>query len=92
MFLPLALIRNLQMHWKRKLTVALLVGLGWVCIATATIRAAYLGSDVTQRVNEGARFKVPSPPWLALWAMVEAAIGECGQQVFPESFKFTLLT
>lgn len=77
MFLPLALIRNLQMHWKRKLTVGALFGLGWVCIATATIRAAYLGSDVAQRVAGGANFKVPSPPWLALWAMVEAAVGKC---------------
>lgn len=81
MFLPLALIRNLQMHWKRKLTVAALFGLGWVCIATATIRAAYLGSDVTQRVSNGAKFKVPSPPWLALWAMVESAIGMSGDLV-----------
>lgn len=77
MFLPIALIRNLQMHWKRKVTVGALFGLGWIVIAAATIRAAYLGSDLTQRVNEGATFKVPSPPWLALWAMVESGVGEC---------------
>lgn len=82
MFLPLALIRNLQMHWKRKLTVATLFCLGWVCIATATVRAAYLGSDVAQRVAGGSKFKVPSPPWLALWAMVEAAVGKSTRQ-FP---------
>lgn len=76
MFLPLALIRNLQMHWKRKLTVATLFGLAWICIAVAIIRAAYLGSDLAQRVAGGAQFKVPSPPWLALWAMVESAVGK----------------
>lgn len=75
MFLPTALIRNLQMHWKRKLTVATLFGLGWVCIAAATVRAAYLGSDITHRLSQGSKFKVPSPPWLALWAMVEAGVG-----------------
>ncbi|KAH8168496.1 hypothetical protein LIA77_11760 [Sarocladium implicatum] len=87
MFLPLALIRNLQMHWKRKLTVGALFCLGWVCIATATIRAAYLGSDVAQRVAGGARFKVPSPPWLALWAMVESAVAiiiACGPGLYRE--------
>lgn len=75
MLLPLALIRKLQMHWKRKLTAATLFGLGWVCMAAAIIRAAYLGSDVATRVENGTKFKVPSPPWLALWAMVESGIG-----------------
>ncbi|KAL2202670.1 hypothetical protein CC79DRAFT_1372833 [Sarocladium strictum] len=87
MFLPLALIRNLQMHWKRKLTVATLFGLAWVCIAVAIIRAAYLGSDLAQRVAGGAQFKVPSPPWLALWAMVESAVAmiiACGPGLYRE--------
>ena len=71
MFLPLGLIRNLQMHWKRKLTIAGLFCLGWVCIAVSTIRATYLGHNNAA----GQNFKQPSTAWLAVWGIVEAAIG-----------------
>jgi hypothetical protein len=71
MFLPLGLIRNLQMHWKRKVTIAALFCLGWVCIAVSTIRVTYLGHGSAA----GQEFKQPSTSWLALWGIVEAAIG-----------------
>jgi hypothetical protein len=70
MLLPLGLIRNLQMHWKRKASIGALFCLGWVCIGVSTIRAAYLGQDSTQ-----GDFKQPSTAWLALWGIVESAIG-----------------
>jgi hypothetical protein len=70
MLLPLGLIRNLQMHWKRKLSIAALFGLGWVCIGVSTVRATYLGQYST-----GGEFKQPSTAWLALWGIVESAIG-----------------
>lgn len=58
------------MPTKRKLSIAGLFGLGWICIGVSTLRAAYLGNDST--VGE---FKQPSTSWLALWAIVEASIG-----------------
>ncbi len=69
MTLPLGLIRNLQMHWKRKLSLGALFCLGFVCIAVSTIRAAYLGS------GDQGKYARPEPSWLALWGIVESAIG-----------------
>lgn len=71
MILPLQLIKNLQMRKNRKLSIAGLFCLGWICIAVSTIRVAYLGH------NNGDRYVQPSTSWLALWAIVEAAIGKC---------------
>lgn len=70
MLLPIQLIRGLQMPTKRKLSIAALFGLGWVCISISTLRAAYLGNESTKD-----RFRQPSTSWLALWAIVEASIG-----------------
>jgi rhodopsin domain-containing protein len=70
MLLPLGLIRNLQMNKVRKMSIAGLFCLGWVCIAVSTIRVAYLGH------NGGAgEYKQPSTSWLALWGIVESGIG-----------------
>ncbi|EFW98734.1 hypothetical protein CMQ_4586 [Grosmannia clavigera kw1407] len=63
MALPLRLIAGLQMPFFRKLSIAVLFGLGCVCIVASTIR-------VTQ-INNGANH--PTPTWLALWGTVEAA-------------------
>ncbi|KAI6778064.1 uncharacterized protein J7T54_007672 [Emericellopsis cladophorae] len=84
MCLPLGLICNLQMHWRRKITIGALFGLGWVCIAVSTIRATYLGHD---NVAEQ-KFKRPSTSWLALWGIVEAAIAViigCGPGLYREA-------
>ncbi|KAH6690600.1 hypothetical protein F5X68DRAFT_253476 [Plectosphaerella plurivora] len=69
MLLPLGLIRNLQMNRARKMSIAGLFCLGWVCIAVSTIRVAYLGH------NGGAGGHTqPSTSWLALWGIVESGI------------------
>lgn len=70
MALPLGLIRNLQMQWKRKLSIGGLFCLGWICIAVSTIRATYLGQNARAE-----KFQAPSTSWLALWGIVESAIG-----------------
>ncbi|OHE91334.1 hypothetical protein CORC01_13363 [Colletotrichum orchidophilum] len=64
MMLPLRLIITLQMPLSRKISIAGLFCLGWVCIAASTVR-------VTQIGNNGAQ---PTVPWLALWGTIEAAI------------------
>ncbi|KAM0279908.1 hypothetical protein ACHAQH_004349 [Verticillium albo-atrum] len=76
MLLPLGLIRNLQMHKSRKLSIAALFCLGWVCVAVSTVRVAYLGRNAV----EGS-FKQPATSWLALWGIVESAIG-CGPGLY----------
>ncbi|KAG7116484.1 hypothetical protein HYQ44_007103 [Verticillium longisporum] len=81
MLLPLGLIRNLQMHMSRKLSIAGLFCLGWVCVAVSTIRVAYLGRNAV----EGSSFKQPATSWLALWGIVESAIAViigCGPGLF----------
>ncbi|RXG43222.1 hypothetical protein VDGE_09776 [Verticillium dahliae] len=70
MLLPLGLIRNLQMKMSRKLSIAGLFCLGWVCVAVSTIRVAYLGRNAV----EGSSFKQPATSWLALWGIVESAM------------------
>jgi hypothetical protein len=71
MLLPILLIRGLQMPKKRKLSIAGLFGLGWICIGISTLRAAYLGNESTRET-----FRQPSTSWLALWAIVEGSIGK----------------
>ncbi|EEY16474.1 conserved hypothetical protein [Verticillium alfalfae VaMs.102] len=81
MLLPLGLIRNLQMNMSRKLSIAGLFCLGWVCVAVSTIRVAYLGRNAV----EGSSFKQPATSWLALWGIVESAIAViigCGPGLF----------
>lgn len=58
------------MHWKRKVSIGALFGLGWVCIAVSTVRVTYLGN------NSSGEFKQPSTSWLALWGVVESGIGK----------------
>ncbi|KAM0324374.1 hypothetical protein ACHAQA_008155 [Verticillium albo-atrum] len=80
MLLPLGLIRNLQMRKARKLSIAALFCLGWVCVAVSTIRVAYLGRNAVE-----SSFKQPSTSWLALWGIVESAIAVligCGPGLF----------
>jgi hypothetical protein len=81
MLLPLGLIRNLQMHWKRKVSIGALFGLGWVCIAVSTVRVTYLGN------NNSGEFKQPSTSWLALWGVVESGIGR-SSLVIPRDYSF----
>ena len=68
MFLPIALVWNLQMPRSQKLGVAALFLLAWVCIAVAIIRVKELGSTVNN--------STPKTSWLALWGIVETSIGE----------------
>ncbi|KAJ4256094.1 hypothetical protein NW762_009170 [Fusarium torreyae] len=65
MLLPLRLIIALQMPLSRKLSIAALFCLGWVCIIASTVRVTQLGQPGGQ----------PTVPWLALWGTIEAAIG-----------------
>ena len=67
MFLPIGLIWRLQMPLKQKLGLGALFGLGWVCIVVAIIRVKQLGSTVHD--------SQPKTTWLALWGIVETAIG-----------------
>ena len=66
MALPLRLLIGLQMPTSRKVSVAALFCLGFVCIIASTIR-------VTQ-ISNGS--KQPTVPWLALWGTIESAIGK----------------
>lgn len=65
MFLPLGMIRNLQMPILRKLSLAVLFGLGVLVIITATIRVVQIGQI------EGVR---PSLVWLVTWSTIESSV------------------
>lgn len=64
MFLPLAVIRNLQVARPKKIGIGILFSIGWICIAFAIIRVIQLGEGQGQFI----------PGWLAMWGTIEGAI------------------
>lgn len=66
MLLPLTLVRNLQMTFVKKCSLALLFALATFVMIAATIRAV--------QINEHS-FK-PLPTWVALWSIIEFSVGE----------------
>lgn len=64
MFLPLAVIRNLQVARPKKIGVGILFSIGWICIAFAIIRVVKLGEGQGQFI----------PGWLAMWGTIESAV------------------
>ncbi|KAK7978420.1 hypothetical protein PG988_005910 [Apiospora saccharicola] len=72
MLLPLSMLRNLQMPILRKLSLAVLFGLGVLVIITATIRVVQIGQI------KGVR---PSLVWLATWSTIESSVG-CGPGLY----------
>jgi len=64
MFLPLAVIRNLQVARPKKIGVGILFSIGWICIVFAIIRVVKLGEGQGQFI----------PGWLAMWGTIEGAV------------------
>lgn len=67
MFLPIGLIWNLQRPKLQKIGMGVLFGIGWICVAMATVRVVQIGSRAGNN-------STPSSSWLALWAIIECAI------------------
>lgn len=72
MIFPLPTLWKLKMSPLRKYSIMAIFGVGTFCIITSIIRVVQI------RSKSGS--KQPSPSWLELWAMVEAAIGELYHQ------------
>jgi hypothetical protein len=68
MILPIRMIWNLQIPRRQKQSIGAIFGVGVICIIVAIIRVVQIG--VKSRSDS-----TPSSSWLALWAMIEAAIG-----------------
>lgn len=68
MILPLQILWRLQLSPMRKYSIMAIFGVGTICIITSIIRVVQI------RSQSGS--KQPSPSWLELWAMVEAAVGK----------------
>jgi hypothetical protein len=68
MILPIRMIWNLQIPRAQKQSIGGIFGVGVICIVAAIVRVIQIG--VKSRSNS-----TPSSSWLALWAMIEAAIG-----------------
>ena len=69
MVLPIGLIWNLKMPTSKKLGIAALFGIGFICIAMAIVRVVQIGVKANNN-------STPSSSWLALWAIVETGIGK----------------
>jgi hypothetical protein len=67
MLLPLGLIRNLHMPMSRKLSIAALFCLGFICVIASTVRVISVGKSTNGQ---------PSTTWLALWSIIESSIGK----------------
>jgi hypothetical protein len=70
MILPLRVIWNLQIPRAQKQSIAGIFCIGVICIVGAIVRVVQIG------VKSGSD-RTPSSSWLALWAMIEAAISTC---------------
>lgn len=64
MFLPLAVIRKLQVARPKKIGICILFSIGWICIGIAITRVIRLGEGQGQFI----------PGWLAEWGTIEAAV------------------
>lgn len=65
---PLRILWRLQLSPLRKYSIMAIFGVGTICIIASIIRVVQIQS------KSGS--KQPSPSWLEVWAMVEAAIGK----------------
>ena len=68
MTFPLPTLWKLKMSPLRKYSIMAIFGVGTICIITSIVRVAQI------RSKSGS--KQPSPSWLELWALVEAAVGK----------------
>ncbi|KAI4233166.1 MAG: hypothetical protein L6R40_007168 [Gallowayella cf. fulva] len=66
MIFPLRILWNLKLSLVRKISIMAIFGVGVVCILTSIIRVSQISSR--------AKSRQPSPSWLIVWAIVEAAI------------------
>ncbi|KAL8846136.1 MAG: hypothetical protein Q9221_008753 [Calogaya cf. arnoldii] len=66
MIFPLRILWSLRLNRVRKLSLMAVFGVGIVCIITSIIRVA--------NIHSRAQSSQPSPSWLMLWAVIEAAI------------------
>lgn len=75
MALPIHLTWSLQMPKNKKIGILILFASGIVCILFSVLRVAQVASNASKpEVKE-----MPlDPTWLAIWGMVECAIGTLG--------------
>lgn len=64
MFLPLIVVRKLQVNRAKKIGIMFLFSIGWICIGIAIIRVIKLGEGQGQFI----------PGWLAMWGSIEGAV------------------
>lgn len=69
MILPIQLIWNLQMKLWEKVGIGATFAVGTLSIVASTVRVVSIGS-------KSGNDSTPSSTWLALWGMIEGAIGE----------------
>jgi hypothetical protein len=74
MALPMRLTWNLQMPRNKKVGILLLFASGVVAILFACLRVTQVAINAAKPEAEGQPL---DPTWLAIWGMVECAIGIC---------------
>jgi hypothetical protein len=72
MALPIRLTWNLKMARSKKIGILLLFATGVICILFACLRVVQVAINSTK---PGAVGQPLDPTWLAIWGMVECAIG-----------------
>lgn len=68
MILPIRLVWNLRVSIQEKIGIVATLGMASLCILVAMVRVISVGSR--------SGVSTPSSSWLALWGMVEGAMGE----------------
>ncbi|KAJ4993136.1 hypothetical protein SVAN01_01488 [Stagonosporopsis vannaccii] len=68
MFLPINLIRNLQLPRSKKLSIVALFSLGGLCMLASILRVVQVGKSAKASTGP------PPLPWLALWSIIESSI------------------
>ena len=72
MALPIWLTWNLQMPRSKKISILCLFATGVICILFACLRVTQVAINAAK---PGATGQPLDPTWLAIWGMVECAIG-----------------